>query len=95
MNILKRRHYTAFCEATTSDTSDMSSKSEQTRLDSFIRNLACPQIRSEAITDCVAGVIIKDLKPINFVDGEGFQNLMKFMEPGCHLPSATMLYETD
>ena len=86
---LKRRHYTLFCEATTSDTSDMSSTSKQTRLDSFTCNLSCSWTRSKAITDCVAGVIIKDLRPINFVDGEGFQNLMKFVEPAYHLTSAT------
>ena len=43
---------------------------------------------SKAITDCAAGVIIKNLRPINFVDGKGFQNLMKFVEAGYHLPSA-------
>ena len=64
---LKRRHYTAFW-ATTSDTSDMSSTSEQARLDSFTHNLVCSQTCSKAIADCVAGVIIKVLRPINFVD---------------------------
>ena len=72
---LKRHYYTAFCEATTNDTSDMSSTSKQTRLNSFAHNLACSWTYLKAITDCVAGVIIKDLWPINFVDGEEFQNL--------------------
>ena len=72
---LKRCHYTAFCEATTNDTSDMSSTSKQIRLNSFAHNLACSWTYSKAITDCVPGVIIKDLRPINFVDGKEFQNL--------------------
>ena len=42
-----------------------------------------------AITDRITGVIIKDLRPINFIDGEGFQNLISFVGPGYHLPSAT------
>ena len=37
----------------------------------------------------VASVIIKDLRPISLVDGEGFQSLMSFVESGYHLPSAT------
>ena len=86
---LKRRHYTAFCEATTNDSSDTPSTSKQTRLDSFTRSIVCSRTHSKAITDRITGVIIKDLRPINFVDGEGFQNLMSFVEPGYHLPSAT------
>ena len=85
---LKKRHYTAFCEATTNDSSDTSA-SKQTRLDSFTRSVVYPRTRSKAITDRVAGVIIKDLRPISLVDGEGFQSLMSFVEPGYHLPSAT------
>ena len=86
---LKRRHYTAFCEATTNDSSDTPSTSKQTRLDSFTHSIVCSRTHSKAITDRITGVIIKDLRPINFVDGEGFQNLMSFIEPGYHLPSAT------
>ena len=37
----------------------------------------------------MAGVIIKDLRPISLVDGEEFQSLMSFVEPGYHLPLAT------
>ena len=86
---LKRRHYTTFCENTMNDSSDTPSASKQTRLDSFTRSIACSQARSKAITNCIAGVIIKDLRPISLVDGEGFQSLMRFVEPAYHLPSAT------
>ena len=86
---LKRRHYAAFCEAITNDSSDTPSTSKQTRLDSFTRSVVCSRTRSKAITDRITGVIIKDLRPINFADGEDFQNLMSFVEPGYHLPSAT------
>ena len=87
---LKRRHYTAFCEvATTANDSSDTPVSKQTRLDNFCHSVVCPRTRLKAITDCMAGVIIKDLRPISLVDGEGFQSLMSFVEPGYHLPSAT------
>ena len=82
------KRHTAFCEATMNDSSDTSA-SKQTRLDSFTRSVVCPRTRSKAITDRVAGVIIKDLRLISLVDWEGFQSLMSFVEPGYHLPSAT------
>ena len=52
----------------------------------------CSRTRSKAITDRITGVIIKDLRPINFVDGEGFQTLMSFDDPSYHLP---LTHETD
>ena len=55
----------------------------------FAHSIVCSQARSKAITELVAGVIIKDLRPISFVDGEGFQKLMKYVEPGYCLPSVT------
>jgi len=71
---LKRRHYTAFCEvATTANDSSDTPVSKQTRLENFCRSVVCPRTRSKAITDCVAGVIIKDLRPISLVDGKDFR----------------------
>ena len=63
---LKGCYYTAFSKAT------MPSTSKQTKLDSFTCSIVCSQTHSR---DRVAGAIIKDLRPINFVDGEGFQHL--------------------
>ena len=34
-------------------------------------------------------MIIKDLRPIDVVNGEGFQRLMAYLESGYHLPSDT------
>ena len=44
---------------------------------------------SERASERVTRIIIKDLRPINMVSGEGFRDLMAFMEPEYHLPSAT------
>ena len=70
---LKRRHYNfmAFCEAaTTANDSSDTPVSKQTRLGNFCRSVVCPRTHSKAITDCVAIVIIKDLRPISLVHGE-------------------------
>jgi len=39
--------------------------------------------------ELMAGVIIKDLRPINLVNGEGCEKLIAYLEPGYKLPSAT------
>ena len=85
----KRRHSTAFSEATDIIDISFSTKGKQTKLDRFTHSIVCSQARSKAITELVAGVIIKDLRPISFVDREGFQKLMKYVEPSYCLPSAT------
>ena len=37
----------------------------------------------------ITQVIIKDLRPINLVNGKGFQELIAYLEPGYRLPSDT------
>jgi len=71
---LKRHHYMVFCEATTmaNDSSD-TPVSKQTRLDNFCHSVVCSRTRSKAITDRVAGVIIKDLRLISLVNEEVFK----------------------
>ena len=69
---LKRCHSTAFSEATDIIDVSFSTKGQQTKLDRFTHSIVCSQARSKAITKLVAGVIIKDLRPISIVDGEGF-----------------------
>ena len=85
---LKRCHSTAFSETTDIIDISFSTIGKQTKLDRFTYSIVCSQARSKAITELVAGVIIKDLRPISFVDEEGFQ---KYVEPGYCLPSATYL----
>ena len=73
---LKRCHSTVFSEAT--DIIDISF-SIKGKLDRFTHSIVCSQARSKAITELVASVISKDLRPTSFVDGEGFQKLMKYV----------------
>lgn len=64
-------------------------KQKQKKLDIFAKKRACSTERAGMISDRIANVIIKDLRPINIVSGQGFQELISFLEPGYRLPSHT------
>ena len=49
----------------------------------------CSAERAGAISERVTRMIIKDLRPIIIFSGEGFRDLMAFMEPEYRLPSTT------
>ena len=55
----------------------------------FTRKSSCSTERAAIVSNLVAGVIIKDLRPINMVNGAGFQQLMAYLEPAYRLPSDT------
>ena len=50
-------------------------------------SLLCDTARSEEITRFVTKTIVKDLLPLNFVEGGGFRDLMKYVEPDYQVPS--------
>lgn len=43
--------------------------------------------RSEQITMLITKIIAKDMLPVSFVEGEGFRELMKFIEPEYTIPT--------
>ena len=47
----------------------------------------CDDRKAEGITQRICGMIEKDMMPISTTDGEGFRELMHFMEPGYNIPS--------
>ncbi|QQP52124.1 zinc finger BED domain-containing protein 1, partial [Caligus rogercresseyi] len=49
----------------------------------------CDPLKSEAITKKICNMISMDMLPINVVDGQGFQELIMFIEPGYLIPSRT------
>ena len=55
-------------------------KTKQTNLHSFSR--VCSPERAVSITNHIAEVIARDLRPINSVDGQGFVRLLNYLEPG-------------
>lgn len=54
----------------------------------------CPPARSSKITTLVAEFVARDMRPISSVDGSGFQQLMRYMEPGYKPPSRPFLTTT-
>lgn len=47
----------------------------------------CDKQRSETITQKICGMIEKDMLPLDFVSGEGFLELIQFLEPNYTVPS--------
>ena len=43
--------------------------------------------RAKAVSDMILNMIIKDIRPIAIVEGEGFQEMMRLVEPGYKVPS--------
>jgi len=52
-----------------------------------MRKHVCSSERAGVISDHIAGVMINDVRPINLMAGQGFKDLMAYLEPGYHLPS--------
>ena len=62
-------------------------KMKQETLASMFKPQACTESRSKDITDRIANMIALDMKPIRMVEGEGFNSLLAFLEPGYKIPS--------
>ena len=84
---LKRKHPVE--DSTIGKESTSSRSRKQAKLDVFTKKRSCSPQRAAVISDLIAQVIVKDLRPINMVNGEGFQRLIAYLEPGYHLPSDT------
>ena len=63
-------------------------KPKQTKLEHFNSRLTCTKERTDPINALVVGVIVRDLRSMNIVNGDGFRALLTYLEPGYHLPSA-------
>ena len=68
------------------------STQKQTTLGTFAT--ACPPARANRITTLIAEFVARDLRPISTVDGKGFQQLLRFVEPGYKVPSRPYLTAT-
>ena len=62
---------------------------QQPRLDTFMIRGKCPESRAKRITELIADMVARDLRPAAVVEGDGFKALLKFIEPGYKVPSAT------
>ena len=81
---LKRKHPVDFENQAEKDV-----PRKQQKLDVFTKKSSCSTERAAISSNLIAGVIIKDVRPINMVNGAGFQQLMAYLEPAYRLPSDT------
>ena len=63
--------------------------SSRDRQSSRSSSAKCPHSRAKQITDLIANMVACDIRPAAIVEGDGFKALMKFVEPGYKVPSAT------
>jgi hypothetical protein len=61
---------------------------KQTTMFAFTKRSQCSVSRSKEITRLITEMICVDLHPLRLVEGEGFGNLLHFLEPGYKIPSA-------
>ena len=66
------------------------SQSQPTIPTAFGRRV-CGSIKSEGITQRICDMVTTDLLPINVVDGQGFREVLKYIEPGYKIPSRTTI----
>ena len=62
-------------------------KQQQPSLNSFLTRSKCSDSRAKRITDLIADMVARDLRPCAMVEGDGFLALMKYVEPGYKVPS--------
>ena len=62
-------------------------------MDTFVNRFKCPPARAKKITELVAFMVAKDLRPAAIVDGEGFKRLLSYLEPGYVVPSSVHIMD--
>lgn len=60
--------------------------SKQSTLIGYAKSQQCSEGRATAITERITNMIALDLKPIRMVEGEGFCELLHYLEPGYKIP---------
>ena len=87
-NYLKAKHPITYTKAVLKECSTQ----KQTTLGTFAT--ACPPARANRITTLNAEFVARDLRPTSTVDGKGFQQLLRFVEPGYKISSRPYLTAT-
>ena len=75
------------------DARESGDNKQQTSLDIFVNRHKCPAARAKRITELLALMIARDLRPAAIVDGEGFKRVLSFLEPGYVIPSSVHLMD--
>lgn len=55
----------------------------------FLRKNSCTPQQAAALTESILNMIVKDMRPLSMVDGEGFREMVSAFNPGYTLPSRT------
>lgn len=61
----------------------------QSTVDGFVCRAKCSNARAKQITELIANMVARDIRPAAIVEGEGFKALLKFIEPGYQVPTST------
>uniref|UniRef100_S4RUE7 BED-type domain-containing protein n=1 Tax=Petromyzon marinus TaxID=7757 RepID=S4RUE7_PETMA len=69
------------------DTTDVRIKKEIKLTIPKVRRRRCAQDRARSITGLLLQVIVKDLRPLDLVNGVAFREFLSFLEPGYSVPS--------
>lgn len=64
-----------------------SSGGSQPTLPEMVAKRKCNDQRREGITQRISNMVSKDILPLSIVDGQGFQELIAYIEPGYSMPS--------
>ena len=64
-----------------------SAKQTDSKQTTIIGLQRCTERRAKVVSDMILNMIIKDIRPIAIVEGEGFQEMMHLVEPGYKVPS--------
>ena len=88
-----RRHHKDQYKRSGSGRTKVSDGKEQTSIDTFFTRSKCPPSRAKKITELIALMVAKDLRPAAVVDGTGFKRLVSYLEPGYAIPSSVHIMD--
>ena len=61
---------------------DQAPEPKQLKLDTYTARKTCTKERSDRINTLVMGMIVRDFRPLNTVNGAGFKALLSYLKPG-------------
>jgi len=71
--------------------SEAEPKPKFARMDAFLEGSSrtCNDSRADKLNNLICLMIVKDLRPLSTVEGDGFKSLISFSEPGYNIPGRT------
>ena len=69
--------------------SKLKSPPNQPSLDPYLSHSKCSEVYAKRITEHIVDMVVRNLRPAALVEGADFKELMNYIEPGYHVPTAT------